>query len=311
MNIGFIGNFEAPFSTENDRKWSFRMLGHNVVTFQENKTSPQNLMDYVDKLDLLVYSHTHGWEIPSLEDVFKSFKEKKVPVISVHLDRWAWLERETDVGKEATWKVDHMFMADASPEAVKLYEKVGVNWTWLKPGVSAKYCYMSAPDPVKYPHEIIFVGSYNYHKEYPFRPQLIDWLKETYGDRFGHYGGGGGGGGYPTVRGHDLNTLYATAKIVVGDSCFAGRPYYVSDRYYETRGRGGFLLHPYIPGIENKGVVNYKVGDFKDLKKKIDHCLKFPKAREKLRKIGFNRVKNNETYTHRAKEIIDVINEKV
>ena len=77
MNIGFIGNFEAPFSTENDRKWSFRMLGHNVVTFQENKTSPQNLMDYVDKLDLLVYSHTHGWEIPSLEDVFKSFKEKK------------------------------------------------------------------------------------------------------------------------------------------------------------------------------------------------------------------------------------------
>jgi hypothetical protein len=191
-------------------------------------------------------------------------------------------------------------MADASPEAVELYEKVGLqNWFYLKPGVDERGCYMAAPDPVRFKHEVIFVGSKGYHKEYPFRKKLVEWLHKTYGERFGHYGGDGLG----VVRGHDLNVLYATAKVVVGDSCFGDRPHYWSDRVTETMGRGGFLLHPKVDGLPQQIYGHYKAGDLDDLKHKIDMWLRSP-SRDKVRKLGFEHVKKHETYTQRAEEII-------
>ncbi len=307
LTIGFIGNFLPAHSTENDRKWSFEKLGHKVIPFQENKTTAEQLLDSIGSLDVLFYSHTHdpSYVIDRLKPVFQIYKEKSVPTVSVHLDRWAWLDRVKDVGKEATWFTEYIFMADGSPEAVELYEKLGLNWHFLKPGVVERDCYIADPDPIKYPHEIVFTGSKGYHPEYPFRPKLIEFLQETYGDRFGHYGGDGIGN--CAVRGHDLNVLYSTAKIVVGDSCFGGRPKYVSDRYYEVRGRGGVLLHPRVEGIDIHGVVDYQVGNLIDLNGRIDLWLKSDNAREHERLIGHNWVKNKETYTHRGQEMLDVI----
>lgn len=302
MNIGFIGNFDAPFSTENDRKWSFMMLGHNVIKFQENRTTIDDLHARKD-IDMWVYSHTHGWEIPHLKAFFLACKANGVPTISVHLDRWAWLARESDIGTEATWFTEYQFMADASPEAVELYEKHHLNWHYLKPGVIARDCYMAAPDPIRFPHDIIFIGSKNYHPEYPFRAQLVEWLHTTYGERFAHWGGDGRG----TLRGHELNVALASAKIVVGDSCFGGRPNYVSDRYYETRGRGGFLLHPHVSGVDHVGVRSYANGDFESLRSMIEHYLANEEYRINAQHEGFKHVKENETYINRAEEILKVV----
>lgn len=303
MNIGYIGNFLAPHSTENDRVWAFNKLGHNVIALQEDKVVIADVYKHFEKVDLVVYSHTHGWEIKELEFFFNWCKQKNIPTISVHLDRWAWLEREKDVGVEATWKVAHMFMADCSLEATKLYDKHNLNFTYLKPGVDERGCYMAAPDPVKYPHEIIFVGSKGYHKEYPFRPQLVEFLEKTYGDRFGHYGGDGLG----TVRGHDLNVLYASAKIVVGDSCFGDRPKYWSDRVTETLGRGGFLLHPKVLDLPLNLMGNYNALDLNDVRHKIDMWLKQENDRKRVQKAGHEHVKKYENYTKRAEEILKVV----
>lgn len=305
LTIGYIGNFIPPYSTENDRKWSFLKLGHDVVTFQENQTTAKELKDWVSKLDLLIYSHTHdpSYVIEDLITVFGYYKGMGVPTASVHLDRWAWLKRVEDVGKEATWFTEYIFMADASPEAVELYNKHNLNWYYLKAGVVEKDCYLAEPDYEKYPHQIIFVGSKGYHPEYPFRAQLINELQKTYGKRFGHYGNDGLG----VVRGGDLNTLYHTALIAVGDSCFGGRPFYVSDRYYETRGRGGFLLHPRVEGVDHKGVGFYKAGDLEDLKKMIQYYLDNPVERERMRFTGHIHVANEETYTQRSQEMLDII----
>jgi hypothetical protein len=150
---------------------------------------------------------------------------------------------------------------------------------------------------------VVFVGSSSYHKEYPFRAKLVEWLHKKYGSRFGHYGGGG----YGVVRGHELNTLMATAKVVVGDSCFGGRPNYVSDRYYETRGRGGFLIHPHVKGVDTEGVVHYSAGNLESLGYQIDSYLQDHLLRESLRRRGFMWVKGNETYTHRTKEVLERI----
>lgn len=302
LTIGFIGNFIPPYSTENDRKWSFEKLGHFVIPFQENQTTDAQLLNALPKLDLLIYSHTHdpSYVITGLREVFKQAFYKGIPTASVHLDRWAWLKRVEDVGKEATWSTEYIFMADGSPEAVELYDKYKLNWHFLKAGVVERDCNMHAPDLVKFPHEIIFTGSKGYHPEYPERPALIDFLHRTYGDRFGHYGNDG----IRVVRGPELNVLYSSAKIVVGDSCFGGRPRYVSDRYYEVRGRGGFLIHPLIEGVDNMGVAAYNPRDLNDLKRQIDYYLENVGERETLREAGFRWVKANETYTNRSKEML-------
>lgn len=302
-NILFIGNFVPQFSTENDRLWSFNKLGHTVIAVQENKTNYEELMSYIDKVDMLVYSHTHGWEIPHLIEVFDKYKQFGIPTISAHLDRWAWLDRVKDVGKEATWFTEHIFMADASPEAVELYEKYNLNWHYLKPAVVERDCYIAEPDYSKFPHDIVFTGSKGYHPEYSWRPKLIDWLKSTYGNKFGHYGNDG----IRVIRGHELNVLYSTAKIVVGDSCFGGRPNYVSDRYYEVRGRGGVLVHPFVEGVDNVGVSHYEHENFDSLKAVIDNLLNDETTREINMLSGFNWVKGNETYTNRAIEILETV----
>jgi hypothetical protein len=174
MIIGFIGNFSCPWTTEREREWSFQKLGHTVQRFQENRTTAQQLRAAMPDLDMLVYSHTHdpSYVIDGLIDVLKDYREAGVPTVSAHLDRWAWLARVKDVGSEATWFTEHIFMADASPEAVELYDQYGLNWHYLRPAVVERDCYMAEPDHDRFPHEIIFTGSRGYHPEYPFRPCL-------------------------------------------------------------------------------------------------------------------------------------------
>jgi len=304
MNILFIGNFGVSYSTEQDRAWSLNQLGHNVLAYQENKTTIHLLEKAIkQKIDLILYSHTHGWEIPGLKEFFLSLKAKKIKTASVHLDRWAWLGRAVDIGVEATWFTEYQFMADGSPEAVELYRKHNLKWSYLKPGVLERECVLEPADKTLYPEEIVFIGSDNYHSEYSFRPKLVDFLKRTYGQRFAHYGGSG----RPTVRGLELNRIMASAKIVIGDSCFGGRPFYVSDRYYETRGRGGFLLHPYTEGHDTQGVAHYTPMDLQSLEREIDFYLNHEKDRERMRLEGFNHVKKHETYTNRSQEMLDVM----
>ena len=134
-------------------------------------------------------------------------------------------------------------------------------------------------------------------------------MKETYGDRFTHVGGDGDTG---TIRGAELNQMYANAKIAIGDSLCLNfdYPYYWSDRIYETTGRGGFIIHPEIKGLDEqfeygKEIATFKFGDFEDLKNKIDYYLEHKDEREAIRKAGHERTKNNHTYKHRWAEIIE------
>ncbi len=297
--IGFVGNFIPPYSTENDRKWSLQKLGHDVVTFQENATTQDDLLSWLPKLDVLFYSHTHddAYYIEGLRDVIRLYRKAGVPTASVHLDLWRGLERWKDVGHEATWFTQFVFTPDGTGDWPE-----GINHYYMRPGVIERDCYIAAPDPVRFPHEIVFVGSRGYHPEYPFREELISFLEKTYGDRFGQYGGGGLG----TVRGHDLNTLYATAKIIVGDSCFGGniRGYY-SDRVPETTGRGGFLLHPENEYISNPGVASYE--DLRDLQEIIAYYLQNENDREVMKSMGFAYTRMNDTYTKIMEEVLEVI----
>lgn len=311
MKIVFLGNFEVDYSSENHHKKSLEALGHEVLPLQEGKATGDDVLEQAKDADLLIVVHTHGWETPGtpLSRVLTELKGLGIPTVTYHLDLWFGLQRQKDLEDDDFYKnIGHFFTVDKKM-ADWFNENTGVKGHYLPAGVFHEECYM-APSTRDRNDEIIFVGSRGYHREWKYRPQLIDWLKDTYGDRFSHFGGDGKG----TIRGDDLNYLYAHAKVAVGDTLCINfdYPYYWSDRVYETLGRGGFIIHPYIKGMEEhfedkKHLVFYEYGNFEQLKSLIDYYIEHEDEREAIRKAGHEHVKNNHTYKHRWQRILEEI----
>lgn len=312
MNIAFIGNFRVPHTTENDLVWSLGDLGHTVHTMQEDMWRTEDILEACQSrnIKLVFYVHTHSWVTPgafSIEEMLKRLELLSIPTVSFHLDYWRGLAREGDVGQHPFWQTKYVFTADGGSH--EWYKEKDINHFWLPPGVVKRDCYWAETRDA-FNHEVIFVGSRGYHPEWAYRPQLIDWLKETYTYRFAHYGNDG----LRTIRGLELNELYRSAKVVVGDSLCLGFKHhnYWSDRVPETLGRGGFLIHPKIKGMEDyfkdkEHLAYYDFGNFGQLKELIDHYLNHYLERERIRLNGHEYVKNNHTYTNRMSQVLDIV----
>lgn len=309
MKIVFLGNFNVEFSSENHHKKSLEALGHEVVTFQEGVAKAEQIYKQAYNADLFIWVHTHGWKTrgngTSMKDVLFRLKQRRVPTVTYHLDLWLGLNREKDLHVDPVYKdIEYFFTVDK--EMADWFNKnTRVKGRYLPAGVFHEEAYAFQPSAEM--NDVIFVGSKGYHPEWPYRPLLLDTLSSMYGDRFKHYGGDGLG----IVRGAELNQLYANTKVVVGDTLCIGfdYPYYWSDRVYETLGRGGFIIHPYIKGMEEqfedkKHLVFYEYNNFDDLKEKIDYYLEHDEEREVIRKAGHELVRNNYTYKNRWDQII-------
>lgn len=311
MKIAFVGNFGVDYSSESHYLKTFAKLGHEVVTIQENRPVPLPVNEYAN-CDFLFWVHTHGWETPGIEPLLELFKSQGKPIVGYHLDLWKGLHREADLKVDLYWKrVTHFFTCDK--QFISDLEAMGIKAFYLPAGVFEGECYMAEPNREKYPHDIIFTGSKDYHEEWPYRVRLIDWLQETYGDKFKLYGREKGKD-YNQIRGHELNVLYASAKLVIGDTLCQGFNYpdYFSDRLFEVTGRGGALIFPFIRGIDKQFIlfqelVTYGFDNFEHLKMHIDFFLANEPEREKIRKAGFERTKRDHTYTKRLSDMINII----
>jgi len=309
MKISFLGNHEVPYSTEQDWVWTYRDLGHEVLEFQENRSTTDEIWERSQDADIFHYVHTHGWHTPGsfpIEELIQRFKDKGIVTIGYHLDYWRGLEREKDVGTHPWWSLDYIFTADGGSN--DWYRAKGINHHYVKAGVVAREChYGQISDSFR--GDLAFVGSYGYHPEYSYRPKLINWLSETYTDRFRRYAGDVQPWG--TVRGLSLNNLYASTKVTVGDTLCLGfdHPEYFSDRLFEATGRGGFVIFPYIKGIEDcfilgKELITYEYGNFGQLKELIDYYLNHDDERESIRLAGHHRTIKDHTYDNRAQEVL-------
>jgi hypothetical protein len=237
-------------------------------------------------------------------------KKAEVPTMTYHLDLWFGLDRQKDLSKDNFYKtIGHFFTVDKLM-ADWFNENTEVKGHFIPAGVYDKECYIHKDYNSRYfDHDIIFVGSKRYHHEYPYRPQLIEYLKSKYGKRFLHVGGDGDTG---TIRGEALNKIYARTKVAIGDSLNIGfkYPYYTSDRLFESTGRGGFTIYPRIQGLEEyfedgKEIVFYEHGNLEDLSSKIDKYLEDDAEREKIRMAGHEKTKNDHTYLNRWTEIMN------
>ena len=310
--IVFLGNFEVSYSSENHHAKSLESLGHTVVKLQEKKAKSHVILDQALNSDLFIWVHTHGWETSgriTMDNVLLELKKAGVETITYHLDLWFGLDRQKDLEDDNFYKtIGHFFTVDKLM-ADWFNENTQVKGHFIPAGVYDKECYIHKDyDSDKFKYDVIFVGSKRYHHEHKYRSDLIDFLRKTYGSRFLHVGGDGDTG---TVRGDDLNKIYAQSKVAVGDSLNINfnYPYYTSDRLFESTGRGGFTIYPRITGLEEyfedgNDIVFYEHGNLEDLKNKIDHYLIANLEREQIRVNGHERTKKDHTYIHRWEAIM-------
>lgn len=309
MRVTFLGNFQVPYSSETHHAASLESLGHQVIRLQETQATVDNILIEALNSDMFVWVHTHGWNTPGIELVLARLREKRIPTVTYHLDLWMGLAREKDIGCSPYWQLDHFFTVDKLM-ADWLNTNTPVKGHFLPAGVYDRECYIST-EPSPHANDVIFVGARRYHPEWLWRPQLIDWLRETYGPRFTHIGGDGDTG---TLRGDELNRAYANSKVAVGDTLCLGfkYPYYTSDRLFEAPGRGGFQLFPRITGIEDwftdgETIRLFDYGDFDGLKTLIDYYLEHDEEREAIRVNAHQHVYDYHTYRHRWADIIKTV----
>lgn len=311
MRVVFYGNFAVSYSSESHHAAALEELGHEVIRLQEPKVHADQICETALAADLFVWIKTHGWSTPGdMHRTLRRLREAQVPAISYHLDLYMPLRRWAQYKSDPyLMELDHFFTVDRLM-ADWLNQNTPVKGHYLPAGVHGPECYPAEPTS---PHgnQVIFVGQRNYHPEWPYRPKLIDWLHNVYGNQFTRIAGDTPAG---TTRGHDLNRLYASSKVAVGDTLCPNFDYpdYWSDRVYETLGRGGFLIHPHVPGMEQhftdgEHLVFYRYGDFDQLRTLINHYLANDEAREQIRKAGHEHVKANHTYAHRWQQILDTV----
>lgn len=308
--ITFLGNFRVTYTSETHHVASLKSLGHKVIKLQESVATSEEIYKRASSSDVFVWVHTHGWQTPgnmTMVEVLQKLKSKGVITLTYHLDLWLGLQRQKDLDEDPIYKeIQHFFTVDKKM-AEWFNNNTDVKGHYLPAGVFDQECYYK---PKRVINDVVFVGSKKYHPEWTYRPKLINWLGDKYGKRFKHFGGDG----IQVVRGKELNNLYATTKVVVGDTLCPNFKYedYWSDRVYETMGRGGFIIHPYIPGLEKEfndreHLVFYEYKNLDQLEELIDYYLVNDTEREKIRVAGHKLVKEKYTYKNRWQHIMKEI----
>lgn len=299
--ILYIGDFSQYYATENYITHGLEQLGYEVLRAQENLIKNSKVVlgaALQHKVEFVIFSKGH---FPGSEECIGLLRQNGVISVGWIFD--LFFEVPLFFGRRQltnnSFRADICCMTDGGHQ--DKWKEFNVNHRLLRQGIHRPDAHYGKHHPGHQP--ITFFGTYSY----PERIKLIDSLRHVYGEKFRHYGRGGN---MREIRGEALNDAIASTVIVVGDSMPSKN--YWSNRIYEMLGRGAFLLHPYVEGLETEFVdgmhyVSYKFGDFEDLEKKIDYYLSHPDEREKIKTAGHELVKSKYTYTDRCRQLITYV----
>lgn len=315
--IVLVGNTGSLHSTEAAYRSAYFSLGCEVLSFSQDELGQRGPTWLYDRAaeagaSMLQYDRTHSPTAltPDWTNVWRRLEGEGIATVGAHLDvYWGIPEREDWIRSgDAQFTVGTLFTADGGSD--EQWKAAGVNHRWLPPGCDDRFIPKDVEPIPELAGKIVFVGSARgYHPIYPMRDELIRFARSKWPDRFVEYGNGTPNG---PVRGPDLARIYASDCILLGDSCFAGtRKFYWSDRCPETMGRGGFLLHPFVPGIrtmyDGTVLATYEAGNFEDLDAQVGYFMANPGLMEGNRERAKALVLGRDTYRHRAKEVLTAV----
>lgn len=331
--IVYLGNFSQSHCTEVHVALALESHGHEVVRMQEGERDLREIGEATWGADLFLWTRTEDLaaRIPRADMLAFLAEKRRIGLLtaSYHLDLYAGLKRGAGLETDPFWRTELVFTPDGgSPE---FFRRHGVDHVYLRPGVHGPECVPGTPRG-ELAADVVFVGSGSartlaYHPEWTYRGELLKHLLMRYGRRFVKHGGPPENGGRSFIRNAGLNDLYASARVVVGDTLCLGpedqtaprftHTRYWSDRVYETVGRGGFLIHPRIEGLadefaDSEHLVFYDYGDLDQLGRLIDHWTR-PENDAERRRIavaGQAMVRSRCTYAHRVAEMLGVCAER-
>jgi hypothetical protein len=314
MRVVYVGNFGPEHSTENHVRRALTNNGHDVWTAQESGLDWSKIPEYAadTKADLFMWTRTAGFDPANLttqHDTIEALRRQGIPTVGYHLDRWWGLNREPDIHRSPFFRVDLLVTADGGHDQEWL--EAGVNHQWMPPAVSQGEAGRGTYNPA-YACDVAFVGNligYGHPEWAPYRQQLFNHLNSRYRGRFRVFPGQG----RPAIRGKALQDLYASVKVVVGDSCLAGgAERYWSDRVPETLGRGGNLIHPWVYGLTEAHpfLATWPLGDWDALDELIERRLaESDENREEFIGLNWNHTLTEHTYEKRMADLITRVKE--
>jgi hypothetical protein len=323
--LAYLGNYEPPHSTENDVAATLEGMGHAVLRLQEQRIDDwERLFDLIgahSPPDIILWTRTRSLadQIGHERQRWMQFAARKrgIPVVGLHLDRWRGLAREYETLTEPFFRCDYVFTADGHDSQDWIDRDI--NHRWSLPAIAPHNTQLGVPRD-HFRSDIAFVGGWDGygHTEWFHRRQLVEFLQTEYGDRVQFWPKKG----QHAIRGVDLADLYASVKVVVGDSCLVpdadgSWTRYCSDRVFETIGRGAYLIHPYVDGVisEKSGTAlqagkhlgAWRISDWGGLRDEIDEALDDPEARDIVAKAGYEHVRENHTYRNRLEALINEV----
>lgn len=288
MKISIIGKFYRLYDEEYIAK-SFESLGHEVQRLPEKLLTHQ-FIGFLDafKPDVVLCTKLFVAEPLKLSEYLKKGPWK---FVSWNFDLYWGYPREERIKTTPGFRANYVFTTDGGHD--EKWKDAGIKHQCVRQGIYAPECYLAEGSPDK---EVVFIGSLN--TLYPYRQETMNFLQREYDFHwFGKLD-------THQLRGDELNRLYATSKVVVGDS--VDSPYYWSNRVVETLGRGGFLIHQEVDGLKEEypHLVTYKRGDLNDLKEKIDYYIEHEDERKALVVKNYEWVRDNYTMDKKCAELL-------
>lgn len=307
--VAMIGKFRKLYDEEGKAK-SLEKKGYEVLRFDEDTFGLSPLMNNSDVLikynpDLVIYAKL---KVPNQNQFMVNMLRNNFTTVCWVPDLYFGTPRENEASQKfPMFHAEYVFSPDGGNQ--KLFEKSNINHIPLKDGIHTNNCIdIESVETKPKEIDILFVGSLNMDFHGKNRYNLLSFLQETYGDRFKWVGKNNS----DEYRGTNLTNLIMSAKVVVGD-CVESKNVW-SNRLYETIGRGGFMIHPHVEGIEEhytngEHFVTFKRNNFTDLKEKIDFYLENAEERKKIISRGVKHTSEHHTLDHRLEDILDTVKE--
>ena len=315
VRVVYVGNFGPEHSTENHVARALTNNGHDVVTMQESGLDWASVAYFAAAdaaADLFMWTRTAGFDPADLttqHETIEALRRHGIPTVGYHLDRWWGLNREPDIHRSPFFRVDLLVTADGGHD--QEWAEAGVNHLWMPPAISRDEAVRGTFNPA-YACDVGFVGNligYGHPEWAPYRQSLFNHLNRRYRGRFRVFPGQG----KPAIRGKALQDLYASVRVVVGDSCLAGGvERYWSDRVPETLGRGGNLIHPWVEGIGDAHpyLAKWELGDWAGLSEEIEIGLaESDDQREAYIVRNRDHTLEHHTYERRMADLMDRVKE--